>query len=466
MTDTPPPHPPQQQGQEAQEAQQDRQALKAAARARMLRRRRRTVVSALLIVVLGTAGYTVTVATTELPALEATLGVAEEAQYAADATSLEAGVTAQALPTAVGWAHEDEVWANTSEPQSIASITKLVTALVGQAASPLEPGTDGFTHTWTPADRQRQTELIALDGIAFPVPVGSTFTQRQMLELMLLPSANDFAQAYANAIFGSNEGFVAAVSDWKSAHGLDTLIIVEPSGMDAGNQASPADLVRVARLALADPTLTEIARMQRTEIPGIGVVESTNPLLGTDPGVIGLKTGRLFTSGFNLLAAQTADAGGRALVKISVSLGRPTAADRVASSREMLALLEAQPQTVEILVEGEEAGSLVTWTGDTVALLSSDATSAVLVPGETASRTVTLTTLSAPAEGTAPAGTAIGEWIIATPTGEQRVSLITAAPVTEPDLWWRLTHPSIVFGWADPQATGQTPERAAIQSEQ
>ena len=418
----------------------------------MLRRRRRTVVSGLLVLVLGATGYSVAAAATELPPLEGTLSVAEESQYAADASALEAGIGAQSLPTAVGWAHEDEVWANTTEPQSIASITKLVTALVGLAASPLEPGTDGFTHTWTPADRQRQTELIALDGIAFPVPVGSQFSQRQMLELMLLPSANDFAQAYSNAIFGSNEGFVAAVTEWKAAHGLDTLTIVEPSGMDAGNQASPADLVRIARLALADPAVSEIVRMQSTEIPGIGVVESTNPLLSADPGVIGLKTGRLFTTGFNLLAAQTSEAGGRALVKISVSLARPTAADRVASSREMLALLEVQPQFVEILAEGEQAGSLVTWTGDTVALITSEASSTVLVPGEAASRTVTLAPLSAPAEGTAPAGTAIGEWIMTTPTGEQRVSVVTAVPITEPDLWWRLTHPSIVFGLADPQA--------------
>lgn len=446
MTDTPLPHLPQQQ------AQQDLQALKAAARARMLRRRRRTVVSGLLILVLGAASYTVAVTTTELPALEGTLSVAEEAEYKADASALEAGINAQALPSAAGWAHDDDVWANTAEPQPIASITKLVTALVGQVVSPLEPGSDGFTHAWTPADRQRQSEIIALDGIAFPVPEGSEYTQRQMLELMLLPSANDFAQAYAYAIFGDNEGFVAAVNGWKVTHGLDSLTIVEPSGMDAGNQASPADLVRIARLALADPTLSEIVRMQSTEIPGIGIVESTNPLLGTDPGVIGLKTGRLFASGFNLLAAQASETSGRALVKISVSLGRSTASDRVASSREMLALLEGQPQPVEILAEGEEAGSLVTWTGDTVSLVSNEASAAVLVPGESAGRAITLAPLSAPTEGIAPAGTVVGEWITTTPTGEQRVSVVTAAAIAEPDLWWRLTHPAIVFGWADPHA--------------
>lgn len=428
----------------------------------MLRRRRRTVVSGILILVLGAASYTVAVATTELPALEATLSVAEEAEYAADPAALEAGVSAQSLPTAVGWAHEDEVWSNSDEPQSIASITKLVTALVGQAANPLEPGSDGFTHVWTPADRQRQSELIALDGIAFPVPVGSEFTQRQMLELMLLPSANDFAQAYANAIFGSNEGFVAAVNDWKAAHGLESLTIVEPSGMDAGNQATPADLVRLARLALADPTLSEITQMESAVIPGIGVVESTNPLLGNDPGIIGLKTGRLFTTGFNLLAAQTSETSGRVLVNISVSLGRPTAADRVASSREMLALLTAQPQTVELVAKEEQVGSLVTWAGDTVALLSSEATSGVLIPGETANRTITLAPLMTPAGGTAPAGAVVGEWLITTPIGERRVSVITADPITEPDLWWRLTHPSIVFGWADPQATNQASVNAAI----
>ncbi|MBU3995131.1 MAG: hypothetical protein KKF42_05050, partial [Actinobacteria bacterium] len=125
------------------------------------------------------------------------------------------------------------------------------------------------------------------------------------------------------------------------------------------------------------------------------------------------------------------------------------------SSREMLALLEGQPQSVQILVEREEAGSLVTWTGDTVSLVAREASAAVLVPGESASRAITLTPLSAPTEGVAPASTVVGEWITTTPNGEQRVAVVTTESITEPDLWWRLTHPAIVFGWADPQANSE-----------
>lgn len=424
-----------------------------AARRRMLRRRRRTATVAVATLVLASLGYTVTVAAAPLPALQASLTVAPETEFVADPQGAESAVATQALPSAIGWADGESVWANSTDPYPIASITKLFTVLVGQEAAPLTADDDGFTYAWTAADRQRQSELVALSGIAFPVPVGSEFTQRQMLELILLPSANDFAQAYAYAIFGDNDGFVAAVNDWTARHGLTSVTVVEPSGMDSRNQASPADLVRVARQVLADPVLSAITRTQSAEIPGIGEVTSTNPLLGTDPGVVGLKTGRLFDSGFNLVAAQTARVGERELVKIAVTLGRPTAAERAGSSRDLLARLEATQQTVDVLAAGETAGTLLTWAGETVPVVTEASSTVVLVPGERAVRALEVAAVTAPDGGVAPAGTRVGEWIVDAPTGGQRVGVVTTADIAEPDLWWRLTHPAIVFGWADPRPT-------------
>lgn len=405
------------------------------------RRRRRLVTVAALVLVVATGGYIAVCASAPLPALRPALLVPGSASIDADATLADAAIATEILPTAFGWAGDDAVWASDPAPHPLASITKLVTVLVCQEAAPVAPGEAGPSYTWTEADVERQAELVALDGVAFPVPAGTVFSAHDMLTLMLLPSANDFASAYANSVFGSNEAFVAAAKEWASENGIESLTIVEPSGMEEGNQASAADVVRIGRLVLADPTLAELTRLPAADVPGIGTVENTNPLLGA-AGVIGLKTGRSSDAGYNLAAAQTGDVSGRAVVKISVTLGRPTAQDRADSSRRVLASMNSMAQPREFVAEGEKLGSVVTWTGKAVPLLAAQAASGTLVPGEAASREISLGQLEA-----GPAGQAAGSVAVESPAGAADVPVVTGASITEPDLWWRLTHPNALLGW-------------------
>lgn len=417
----------------------------------MLRRRRRTVgaVAALLaLCIVAAGGYTAAVAVTPLPALRPNLSVEAEQWIEADSSGAEAAVTAQTLPTAIGWADGEEVWSNDDTAYSLASVSKLITVLVCLEAQPLEPGDDGPTYTWTAADRQRQSEYLAMDGVAYPIPVGTEITLREMLKFIFLPSSNDYAAAYAYWTFGDNETFLAAVEEFKNTHGLASVNFVEPTGMNENNRANAADLVRVARIALANPTVREFNGMQSAVMPwGIGLIENTNPLLGEVPGVVGVKTGALSVVGYNFILAQEADAFGREIINISVTLARPNKAARAQSGRDMLAAMATLPQQVPLIADGEEVGMVRTWQGKSVSLRTAGGSSGVLLPGERAQRTLTLGTV-----GESPAGTVAGEWITTTPTGEQRVSVVTAAAIAEPDLWWRLTHPAIVFGWADPQA--------------
>lgn len=408
---------------------------------RQRRTRLRVIGGTALVLVLAMGGYVAACAAAPLPALRPALLAPATASIAADTAPAEAAVAAETLPTAFGWVGEDTVFANDPAPHPLASITKLVTVLVCQQAAPVAPGEAGPSYTWTEADVQRQAELVALDGVAFPVPAGTVFSAHDMLTLMLLPSANDFAAAYADSIFGSNEAFVAAATAWAEEHGLESLSVVEPSGMDEGNQASAADVVRIGQLVLADPTLAALTRLPVADVPGIGIVENTNPLLGS-AGVIGLKTGRSSDAGYNLAAAQTGDVDGRPVVKISVTLGRPTAQERADSSRRVLAAMNTLAQPREFVAEDEKLGSVVTWTGAVVPLLATHASAGTLVPGEAASRKISLDPLAA-----GPAGQAAGSVAIDSPTGAAKIGVVTGAAIAEPDLWWRLTHPQELLNW-------------------
>lgn len=419
-------------------------SVDARARHRALRRRTRRLAAILTaLVVLTAGGYTAACAFAPLRAPAVQLTGEAERQFAADPAPAQAAVDAEALPTAVGWLHDDEVWANTEEAQPIASISKLVTVLVGLERQPLAAGEEGPVHVWTAEDRARTDAYLAQDGVAYPIPVGTEVTARQMLTLALIPSANDFAAAYAYSLFGDNEAFVAAVEDWKARQGLDSLALAEPTGMDERNAATPSDVLRVARLALRQPAIAEIARLPRAELPwGIGVVESTNPLFSALPEVRGLKTGYTDIAGYNLAAAQASSASGRDLVKLAVTLGRPTEEARIESSLAALAALEAAPQPVELVAKGEELGTAVTVDGVSIPLVASAAASTVLVPGEATTRITELGSL-----GPGEAGRSAGTIRVETPSGPQEVPVVADADIVEPDLWWRLTHPAEVFGW-------------------
>lgn len=364
----------------------------------------------------------------------------------------QALVDAYSAPTAVGWLDggsgadiadgadaaddaDDAIWANDDAPHPLASITKLVTALVGQERDPLRAGEAGPRYTWTESDSEFQTELLAEDGIAFPIPVGTEVTRLEMLRLALVPSANDFATAYAHSLFSDDAGFAAAVETWATSHGLDSLTVVEPSGMDDRNVASAADVVRLARLALGDPVIAELVRTEHVPIPAASgaetlEVENTNPLLSTQPGVIGVKTGHTEAAGFSLAVAARSTVAERELTAIAVVLNRESEEQRTADAAELLDSLATLPEQRAVATAGDSLGELRSVTGERRRITAADTHTEVLVPGE---RVTTVFDAGGPA------------LIVSGPGGAYDVPVHGADALPGPTLWWRLTHPAELF---------------------
>ena len=415
-------------------------------RTRCTRARTRAIVTVgalTLALLLGAGGYVAVAANAQAPTPTVELSDDVTAPFTADTAGAQALVDAHALPTAIGWSHTNEVWTNDDTAYPLGSITKLITILVAMDHKPLEAGADGETYTWTAADAARTDEYLAVDGVAYSIPVGTELTQRQMLQFIFLPSANDFAYAYALWVFGSNEAFLGALEEWKVKHDLTSISFVEPTGMEMEDQASAADLVRVAQLALDNPAIREFNGTVTAEMPwGVGTIENSNPLLGVMPGVIGTKTGTLHAFGYNLIASQEADAAGRPVTKISVTLGRPSAADRAASGRNVLTAMDELPQQVELVTAGEEVGTATTADGVRVALHTADSVAAVMLPGEDASYELDVDFGEA---SEAEAGSEVGVLRVSSPSGAHEVPVVTADAVSEPDLAWRLLNPGLLF---------------------
>ena len=401
---------------------------------RHARRRRLVAATALAGALTLGGGYVAASALAPIPAPTIELAGEADQSFTVDPGATQAVVDRYQAPTAVGWLDGDEVWSNDDAAHPLASITKLVTALVVQEQRPLAPREPGAEYTWTAADVDFQAELAELDGIAFPIPEGTVVTQRQMLTLALIPSANDFATAYAHSVFGSTESFAAAARDWITRNGLTTIEVHEPSGMDDRNVGSAADVLRLARLALADPAIAEIVGTQRATLPwGIGEVESTNPLLGSMQHALGVKTGHTEAAGYSLAAGAGGSYADRELTRIAVVMGRDSGDQRADDARSILTAMAELPERAAVASAGEPLGRLIAVDGQAVELAVGDSADAVLVPGEEATRT-----FNAADETLTVAG----------PEGTTELTITRHGSITEPSLGWRLAHPRELFGFA------------------
>ena len=328
--------------------------------------------------------------------------------------------------------------ASSADPSSIASITKVVTALVVLDQMPLEPGEQGpeFRFTW--ADSSRYWQYRARGESALDVPVNGVLTEYQLLEGMLVGSANNYADRLAQNLWPSDAVFAAAATEWLDSHGVPGVEVVEPTGMDPRNAASPEALITLAQKAMAHPVIAEIVAKRATDLPGAGHVDNTNELLA-DPGVVGVKTGTL--DEWNLLSAKDVTVGDTTVRLFASVLGQPDDEARLAASRAIYAQLEQELQPKPSVTSGTVAGVVETLWGERADLVTSGDASVILWNG--ASGTVTTEfSLGEDHEKGDPAGTLS----VAGPLNSSQVPLQLAEDLPGPSPWWRLTHPLDLFG--------------------
>ena len=106
-------------------------------------------------------------------------------------------------------------------PLPIASIAKVVTALVVLDAHPLAVGEAGPTATFTEVDEDFYNEQVANNGVVAHVSAGETMSQRNMLDLALMASANNYAQTVAAWAFGSEAALRRGRAGLARRAGLD-----------------------------------------------------------------------------------------------------------------------------------------------------------------------------------------------------------------------------------------------------
>jgi D-alanyl-D-alanine carboxypeptidase (penicillin-binding protein 5/6) len=195
-----------------------------------------------------------------------------------------------------------------TRPQPIASVAKVMAAYQVLSDHPLRAGEQGPTITVLPSEASAYWAERFSGETLVPVVAGEQITERQALEAMLLPSANDMARILARWDAGSIATFLDRENGTAARLGMSHTHYADPAGMDSRTASTAPDQLRLAQAAMALPALAGIVRETSATVPVAGTVHNVNHLLGHDD-VIGVKTGWTSAAGGCLMFA--ARAGGK-----------------------------------------------------------------------------------------------------------------------------------------------------------
>lgn len=214
---------------------------------------------------------------------------------------------------------------NSKEKLPIASITKLMTALVFLETKP---------------DWNKEIAMIKEDereGSRINVKAGDMFKVRDLFYSALVGSANNAIMALVRSTDLGQIEFTRRMNEKAKSLGLLNTNFVEPTGLNQANFSTVYEIAELTREALQNERIKEALQMKEYVFKPLNSeifkrVKNTDQLLGSRLEIIGGKTGFTWEAGYNL-ALQVKGNNGQEI--IIVVLGSQTSRDRFAEAREL-----------------------------------------------------------------------------------------------------------------------------------
>ena len=213
---------------------------------------------------------------------------------------------------------------NAQDERSIASITKVMTAIV-------------FLETATDLNEEVVIERSdTLRASTTYLRTNDRVRLADLLHLLLIPSDNAAARALARLSPLGSDGFIARMNQKADDLGLNHTAYTDPSGLYADNISSAYDMARLISYASEDDRIGPIMRTPEYSfrtIPStrragrVITVRNTNQILRNgDMDVVGGKTGFISKAGYCLATLLKMPSGGPSLAVVvlgaSSNLGR------------------------------------------------------------------------------------------------------------------------------------------------
>lgn len=236
-------------------------------------------------------------------------------------------------------------------PVPPASMAKLMTVLI--ALERLQAGQITLDTQFTMTDDLWTRYRGGSAGSTMFIPARSSVSVRDLLQGIIIVSANDGSALLATGIAGSEEAYVALMNQRARELSLRSARFRNVAGLDDPEQRiSTADLARLARhIILTYPDFYRTYSQREFTFNNI-TQRNRNPLLGAYPGADGVKTGHTDDSGFGLIGSALQNGQRR----IIVFNGLPTMAARNTEAQRLMRAAFNDFAIAQIAAAGEEVG--------------------------------------------------------------------------------------------------------------
>ncbi|OKJ49514.1 D-alanyl-D-alanine carboxypeptidase [Streptomyces sp. CB02009] len=324
-------------------------------------------------------------------------------------------------------------------PRPIASVAKTMTAYVILREHPVEGDEEGAR---IEVDRRAEEQSHAADESTVPLTAGQTFTEKQLLQLLMIPSGNNVARLLARWDAGSEDAFVRKMNDAARELGMTESTYTDPSGLDPATVSTSLDQLKLAKAALRSPVLQEIVDTPQIEVPGVtGTIYNNNRAL-LEPGVDGVKTGSSTPAGGNLLWSARTVVDGRSHRIVGAVFGIRSGGTlhqklqkAIDDSATLIRAARSAIRSETVIEEGEVVGYVHDGLGGRAPVVAVDELKG---SGWAGLRTRIGLTGAVALPRSAPDGTLVGKAVAGEGTGSTSVPLALRGTMEEPGLLKRL----------------------------
>lgn len=317
-----------------------------------------------------------------------------------------------------------------------ASVTKVMTGLIVLEGKPLKKGETGPTITMTDIDVQSYEADYKDRQSVVKVEAGETLTEFQLLQGVLIPSANNFAETIARWDAGSIDSFVAKMNARAAALHLTHTKFADVSGASTSSVSTASDLVSLGMVAMQNDVFVQIVAMEQATLPVAGTVINVNGALGKS-GIIGIKTGSGLNTGANYLFAANAAVDGHTIVVYGCVMGQPTLEIAFSGARTLIGAMSSALHVRRVIARNQSIATYTTPWGAQTDLVSTVDVDLAEWPGMVLRQHLDAKSIvidnplpSRTREGTEHL--VLGDYVLDVP-------LVTADPMYPPGRLWRLT---------------------------
>jgi D-alanyl-D-alanine carboxypeptidase (penicillin-binding protein 5/6) len=325
---------------------------------------------------------------------------------------------------------------NGTQVYPLASVAKLMTAYLTLQKHPLGPYADGPSVTITAQDVADYRADVAARNSVAKVALGETFTERQLLEALLLPSGDNIATLLARWNSGSVSAFVQEMNSTAKTLGMTHTHYADPAGVDPSSAGSALDQVTMAEADMANPAFRAIVAMPQARLPTGAVVYNTDYVLGKG-GIIGIKTGSMSAVGANFVFATQPLVDGKPVLLIGCVMGQhgPRPLMTALTAGQSLARQAAANLTQVALVKsGARIATLSSAWGQSAAVSAGGGMDAVVWPGLPITRRID----AAPLGVEVAPNAVVGHLVVAAGGQTASLPLTAGGAIAAPTLSWTL----------------------------